>query len=83
MGFPLTLEELVEGVDVGDRQSPESQTIVFLQAVPVDPFTGEAEWGMRSYQDDPDSSCWGGQNVWDVYSLSEGVGLDGTEYSEW
>jgi general secretion pathway protein G len=46
-------------------------------------MTGEAEWGMRSYQDDPDSESWGGEDVFDVYSLAEGIGLDGVPYSEW
>jgi general secretion pathway protein G len=46
-------------------------------------MTGEAEWGFRSYQDEPDSSSWGGENVYDVYSLSEGVGLNGVPYALW
>jgi len=83
MGYPLDLEELVEGVDIGDPQSPDSKTIKFLQRIPVDPMTGEAEWGLRSYQDDWDSTNWGGENVYDVYSLSRGVALDGTYYEEW
>ncbi len=83
MFYPRDLEELVEGVEVGDPQSPISQKIVFLPRVPVDPMTGEAEWGLRSYQDDWDSDSWGGENVYDVYSLSTGEALDGTRYSEW
>ena len=83
MGYPLDLEELVEGVDMGDPQSPESKTIKFLQRIPVDPMTGEAEWGLRSYQDDWDSTNWGGENIYDVYSLSRAVALDGTYYEEW
>ena len=55
----------------------------FLRRVPRDPLTGEAEWGKRSYQDKPDSRSWGGQNVYDVYSLSEGTALDGTKYKDW
>lgn len=83
MGYPIDLEELVDGVEVGDPQSPESQTIRFLREVPVDPFTGEAEWGLRSYQDDFDSDSWGGENVYDVYSLSDLVALDGSNYRDW
>lgn len=83
MGYPLTLEDLVEGVQIGDPESPESRTIKFLREIPEDPITGEAEWGMRSYQDDWDSTSWGGQNVYDVYSLSRVMALDGTYYYEW
>jgi general secretion pathway protein G len=55
----------------------------FLRKIPVDPMTGKAEWGMRSVQDDPDSYAWGGQDVFDVYSLSTNTSLDGTKYSDW
>ena len=82
-GYPRDLEELIEGVEVGDPGSPESRTMRFLVRIPVDPMTGEAEWGLRSYQDDWDSTSWGGENVYDVYSLSDGIALDGTYYSEW
>jgi general secretion pathway protein G len=83
LGYPRDLEELVEGVQVGDPSSPESTYVKFLQRIPVDPMTGEAEWGLRSYQDDWDSTSWGGENVYDVYSLADGVALDGTYYGEW
>lgn len=83
MGYPLTLEELVDGVEVGDPQSPESETIRFLQRIPVDPITELPEWGLRSYQDDWDSTNWGGENVYDVYSLSDLRALDDTYYNEW
>ena len=81
--WPLTLEELVEGVDVGDPTSPEAQIIQFLPRMPIDPITSEATWGMRSYQDDFDSSNWGGENVYDVYSLSPLRALDETYYKDW
>ena len=55
----------------------------FLRRVPVDPMTGHAEWGMRSVQDDPDSTSWGGKNVFDVFSLASGTALDGTKYGDW
>lgn len=82
-GWPLDLEELVEGVEVGEPESPNRAVTTFLREIPVDPFTGEAEWGMRSYQDEWDARSWGGENVYDVYSLSPGRALDGTYYSEW
>ena len=55
----------------------------FLRRVPEDPMTGTIEWGLRSYQDDRDSTSWGGENVYDVYSESEGVGLNGVPYQLW
>jgi hypothetical protein len=54
----------------------------FLRSVPIDPMT-KKEWGLRSMQDDPDSDSWGGQNVFDIYTKSEGTGLDGTKYKDW
>lgn len=79
-GYPKELEILVEGVDVVGQVDYKAR---FLRRIPVDPMTGEAEWGLRSYQDDPDSHSWGGENVYDVHSLSEGVGLNGVPYAEW
>jgi general secretion pathway protein G len=80
--YPRELKELVEGVPlVGD---PTGKKVRFLRRIPVDPMTGEAEWGLRSTRDDPDSTMWGGENVYDVYSLSQARALDGkTVYSEW
>ena len=82
-GFPRDLDDLVDPVDVADPVSGKTKKIRYLQRIPVDPFTGEEEWGKRSYQDDWDSTSWGGENVWDVYSLSEGKALDGTWYKDW
>jgi general secretion pathway protein G len=67
------------------NSAPASVTmhVRFLRRIPVDPMTGKAEWGLRSVQDDPDSGAWGGQDVFDVYSLSTGTALDGTKYSDW
>ena len=80
-GYPPTLEVLVEGVrasgDATDRK------LKFLRRVPIDPMTGSKEWGMRSYQDRPDARSWGGQNVFDVFTTSEGTALDGTKYKDW
>jgi general secretion pathway protein G len=77
MNYPPSLQKLVDGVDI------QGKTVRFLRKIPVDPMTGHATWGMRSMQDDPDSTSWGGQNVFDVYSLSDGTALDGTKYSTW
>jgi general secretion pathway protein G len=80
-GYPPTLETLVDGVSVANDAT--GRKLRFLRRIPVDPMTGSDEWGMRSYQDKPDSTRWGGQNVYDVYSLSEGTALDGTRYRDW
>jgi general secretion pathway protein G len=76
-GYPPDLETLVKGVDIGGKK------VRFLRRIPVDPMTGDTEWGLRSMQDDPDSESWGGQNVFDVYTKAQGDALDGTKYSEW
>ena len=83
MRYPLELEELVDGVEVSEPDSPDVKIVKFLQRLPVDPFTGEAEWGLRSYQDDWDSDNWGRENVYDVYSLSDMRALDDTYYKDW
>ncbi len=79
-GYPKKLEILVEGVDVVGQINKK---VKFLRRIPVDPMTGKDEWGLRSYQDKPDETSWGGENVYDVYSLSEGVGLNGVPYTKW
>lgn len=79
-GYPPELEVLVEGVDIVGQVDKKHK---FLRRIPVDPMTGEAEWGLRSYQDEPDATSWGGEDVYDVYSLSGGVGLNGVPYSKW
>ncbi len=76
-GYPKDLETLVKGEDV------QGKKLRFLRRVPVDPMTGTTEWGMRSDQDDPTSDSWGGQNVFDVYTKSNGTALDGTKYKDW
>jgi general secretion pathway protein G len=75
--YPPDLQTLVDGVDV------QSKKVRFLRHIPIDPMTGKAEWGMRSMQDDPTSDSNGGQNVFDVYTKSQGTALDGTKYSTW
>jgi general secretion pathway protein G len=79
-GYPADLEILVEGVEIVGQIDKQMK---FLRRVPLDPMTGEREWGLRGYEDEPDSTSWSGENVFDVYSLAEGVGLDGVPYSEW
>jgi general secretion pathway protein G len=80
-GYPPDLETLVEGVSVANDAS--GRKLKFLRKVPIDPLTNSADWGMRSYQDKPDSTSWGGQNVYDVFTKAKGTGLDGTKYSDW
>ena len=80
-GYPATLEVLVEGVAAANDAS--GRKLKFLRRIPIDPTTGSDQWGMRSYQDKPDSTTWGGQNVYDVFSKSEGTALDGTKYRDW
>jgi general secretion pathway protein G len=75
--YPPDLQTLVNGVDVKDKK------MRFLRAIPVDPMTGNTDWGLRSNQDAPDSDSFGGQDVYDVYSKSDGTGLDGTKYKTW
>lgn len=77
MGYPPDLQTLVDGVNVQDKK------VRFLRAVPVDPMTHNTDWGLRSNQDDLDATSWGGQNVFDVYTKSDGTSLDGTKYNTW
>jgi general secretion pathway protein G len=80
-GYPPDLETLVVGVTKANDAS--GVKLRFLRRVPMDPITHDMDWGMRSYQDKPDSSSWGGQNVYDVFSKAEGTALDGTKYKDW
>ncbi len=80
-GYPETLQKLVDGVSAAGDAS--GRKLKFLRRIPIDPMTGKPEWGMRAYQDKPDTTSWGGQNVFDVYSKSEGQALDGTKYRDW
>ncbi|HYO12223.1 MAG TPA: type II secretion system protein [Thermoanaerobaculia bacterium] len=79
-GYPTELEVLVEGVDIVGQVDRKAK---FLRRIPIDPMTGKDEWGLRSFQDEPDATSWGGENVYDVYSMSEGVGLNGVPYYKW
>jgi general secretion pathway protein G len=80
-GYPPDLETLVEGVAIANDAT--GRKVKFLRRIPIDPMTGRAEWGMRSYQDAVDSKVWGGQNVFDVYTKYEGTALNGTKYRDW
>ena len=80
-GYPPDLETLVEGVEpVNDASGGK---VKFLRRIPVDPIARSGEWGLRAYQDSPDSTRWGGDNVYDVYSRAPGIALDGSRYREW
>ena len=79
-GYPPDLETLVKGVSEVGRPKVK---LKFLRRIPVDPMTGDDEWGMRCFQDDPDSTSWCGKNVWDVYSKSEAKALNDTKYKDW
>ena len=72
---------LVDGVAV--QNDATGRKLKFLRRIPVDPMTRSTDWGKRSYQDEPDASRWGGQNVFDVYTTFEGTALDGTKYRDW
>jgi general secretion pathway protein G len=76
-GYPPDLDTLVNGEDVAGKK------VRFLRKIPTDPMTGDTDWGLRSMQDDPDSDSWGGQNVFDVFTKSQGEALDGTKYKDW
>ena len=78
-GYPPTLKILVEGVALKGSKDKYK----FLRKIPVDPMTGNTDWGMRSMQDDPDSQSWGGQDVFDVFSKSQGIGMNGIPYVDW
>lgn len=78
--YPPDLQTLVDGVPA---TGAVDQRIRYLRKIPTDPMTGDTKWGLRSVQDDPDSTSWGGQDVFDVYSTSPATALDGTKYSDW
>ena len=80
-GYPPDLETLVNGVKLGT--AGDDKKIRFLRRIPVDPMTGHPDWGLRAVQDDPDSTSWGGKNVFDVYSKSQATATDGRRYAEW
>jgi general secretion pathway protein G len=80
-GYPPDLQTLVDGVRMANDAS--GRKLKYLRRIPIDPMTKSNEWGMRSYQDDPAATTWGGQNVFDVFTKSTGTALDGTKYKDW
>ena len=79
MGYPESLDILVEGVPVTGKNAK----VRFLRRIPLDPFTQKPEWGMRAMADDATSSSWGGGNVYDVYTLTPGKGSNDIPYRQW
>jgi general secretion pathway protein G len=77
-GYPPDLDTLVNGVEIAGGKK-----LRFLRRIPIDPMTGNTDWGLRSMQDDPQSDSWGGQDVFDVYTKSDGTGLNGQKYKDW
>src|ERR1700704_4011329 len=77
-GYPPDMDTLVNGVEIAGGKK-----LRFLRNVPMDPMTGNKDWGLRSMQDDPQSDSWGGQNVFDVYTKSTGTALNDTKYKDW
>jgi general secretion pathway protein G len=77
-GYPPDLDTLVNGVEIAGGKK-----LKFLRRIPVDPMTGNKDWGLHSMQDDPQSDSWGGQNIFDVYTKSSGTALNGTKYRDW
>ena len=79
--YPPDLQTLVDGVTAANDAT--GRKLKFLRHIPVDPMTHGVEWGLRSYQDKPDSTRWGGQNVFDVHTTFDAKALDGTNYKDW
>jgi general secretion pathway protein G len=83
-GYPPDLETLIRGVELQEKAEKSKTKIVkFLRRIPKDPMTNSFDWGLRSYQDNPDSDTWGEENVYDVYTKSQATALDGTKYRDW
>jgi general secretion pathway protein G len=79
-GYPPDLDTLVSGVVLKGASTAKYK---FLRRIPIDPMTGKADWGLRAMQDDPDSHSWGGSNVFDIFSQSSALAMDGTKYGDW
>ncbi len=84
-GYPEDLQVLVTGQDFGGLYPYKRR---FLRRIPIDPMNPPLpgklpQWGLRSYTDKPGAQIWGGEDVYDVYSLSEGTAIDGSSYKDW
>jgi general secretion pathway protein G len=79
--YPADLQMLVDGVAAANDAT--GRKLKYLRRIPVDPMTHGTDWGLRSYQDKPDSTKWGGQNVFDVFTTFDGTALDGTKFKDW
>lgn len=82
-GYPKSVKILYEGFIPANVVGTEGAKVRFLRRMPIDPVTGDDDWGLRSTDDEPNSNSWGGQDVFDVYSKSPGTALDGTKYRDW
>jgi general secretion pathway protein G len=80
-GYPESLDAMTKPTPLTGTAA--DKRIRFLRGIPTDPMTKSKDWGLRSVQDDTDSTSWGGQDVFDVYSKSSGTATDGTKYSDW
>ena len=80
-GYPADLQVLVDGIPAANDAT--GRKLKFLRRIPVDPMTHTTDWGKRSYQDEPKATRWGGQNVFDVFTMSQGTALDGSSYKDW
>jgi len=79
-GYPPDLQTLVDGVKLNGSVDKK---LKLLRRIPKDPMSNSTDWGVRSYQDDPTTNSFGGQDVFDVFTKSQGKALDGTKYSDW
>jgi len=82
-GYPKELKILEEGFIPANVVGTSGNKIRFIRRIPIDPMTGTTDWGLRAYKDDPDVKSWGGEDVWDVYTKSDGTALNGTKYRDW
>jgi general secretion pathway protein G len=84
-GYPKSLTTLLRvelsGGEAGTREAKSVRR--YLRRIPVDPMTGTDEWGLRCYQDEPDTKMWCNEDVFDVFSRSEEEALDKSKYSDW
>ena len=84
-GYPVNLEIMIEGVDTTGIEGGKRY---YLRRIPADPFSDSSlelseQWNLRSYQDEPGTTSWGGEDVYDIASKSERTAIDGTKYKDW